>query len=817
MKSRIRSRAIAVSVLVAAVSAILCSGAAAAPVRYVAASDDSSHVLFETEDSLSPADVDDSSDLYMRAGGRTVLLAAGPGDPAGARDAQIENRMISADGSLIFFETSEALIAADTDSSPDTYRYTPGGPVLFGDGKWGPIVRISRDASRIYLTTDRVLDPADDDGLYDPYVVSGGVPTLLTPGTASQTNFWAVSDDGSHLYLSTNDRLTPDADPAGGMYVRSAGAYRAVAPGPCPPFTGCSNDFGGISADGTRAFLTTNRRLDPADSDIYDDVYMDAGGTPVLIGHPRGSQIGFNRFLANSADGHSVLLSSAAPLLPADTDTSTDIYRWTDGSLALVSGGRTPTADNSSGAEYVGASRDLSRVIFLTDAGLVPSDTGEDEDLYERIGARLRIISNLPEHRRYTYATNARISAGGSLVFFETSAPLVRADRDGRDQDVYGYVNSTRTLYLLTRDAAFRTLSQPASLLTASEDGSTVIFQTAQRMVRADHDASNDIYRRRGKTITLLSEGEGVPPSRAKFGALGTAPGANGLIAFTRSRYCDPDTGYCSPQIAGLYTTTPNGAKPRRLLDDATAGHPSFSRNGKLIAFQSSRDGNPEIYLVRPDGTGVTRLTDDPADDTAPQWLSDGRVLFSSDRDGDPDLYAVNPDGSGLVRIGETVGAASTDGRRIAVTACPRRNACDIYLYRPNGSRVARLTRAPGDDYAPQFSPDGRRIAFVSKRNGGPDGRGGSSEVYVMRADGSNQRRLTRPVRNQSHSSPVFSPDSQSVLFETAGRYTGGPDYTALSVLRLRTGRSRPVPIVGAGGIDFAADWQSVPKGRRSR
>ncbi|HEY0170521.1 MAG TPA: chitobiase/beta-hexosaminidase C-terminal domain-containing protein, partial [Pyrinomonadaceae bacterium] len=82
---------------------------------------------------------------------------------------------------------------------------------------------------------------------------------------------------------------------------------------------------------------------------------------------------------------------------------------------------------------------------------------------------------------------------------------------------------------------------------------------------------------------------------------------------------------------------------------------PRFSPDGKKIVFQSSRDGQAEIYLVTVDGTGVLlRLTVNPAADTAPAWSPDGsKIVFTSLRDGAqaPALYVMNPDGSNQTRL----------------------------------------------------------------------------------------------------------------------------------------------------------------------
>src|SRR5687767_3392148 len=62
-----------------------------------------------------------------------------------------------------------------------------------------------------------------------------------------------------------------------------------------------------------------------------------------------------------------------------------------------------------------------------------------------------------------------------------------------------------------------------------------------------------------------------------------------------------------------------------------------------IIAFQSNRDGNNEIYVMNGDGSGLTNLTDNPADDFGPVWSPDGKkIIFSSNRDGNYDIYVMN-------------------------------------------------------------------------------------------------------------------------------------------------------------------------------
>lgn len=80
--------------------------------------------------------------------------------------------------------------------------------------------------------------------------------------------------------------------------------------------------------------------------------------------------------------------------------------------------------------------------------------------------------------------------------------------------------------------------------------------------------------------------------------------------------------------------------------------YPSWSPDGRKIAFVSERDGNSEIYMMNADGSDVTRLTDHSADDWGASWSPDGRkIAFVSDRDGNDEIYMMNADGTNVTRL----------------------------------------------------------------------------------------------------------------------------------------------------------------------
>jgi len=169
---------------------------------------------------------------------------------------------------------------------------------------------------------------------------------------------------------------------------------------------------------------------------------------------------------------------------------------------------------------------------------------------------------------------------------------------------------------------------------------------------------------------------------------------------------------------------------------------PRFSPDGKTIAFCSSKSGNPDIWSIDADGKNLTRLSFSYGIDTAPCWSPDGtKIAFTSDRSGSPQIYIMDRDGSNVKRITPQASKRcdqphwSPRGDKIAYTTMID-GKFNIAVIDVTTGEVTALTRGEGDSESPSWSPDGRYLTFCSNRLG-------TSQIFIMRADGSGVRRIS--------------------------------------------------------------------------
>lgn len=191
-----------------------------------------------------------------------------------------------------------------------------------------------------------------------------------------------------------------------------------------------------------------------------------------------------------------------------------------------------------------------------------------------------------------------------------------------------------------------------------------------------------------------------------------------------------------------------SGRKSPLVTDGNLNASPSFSPDGRTVAFARALGANIEIFVCNRDGSNVRRLTNSGGIDTNPAWSPSGReIAFTSSRSGSPQIYVMDAEGSNLRRVtfeGEYNDGASwsPDGTRLAYATRSERNRFDIALVDLVTLAARRLTAGNGSNEAPSFAPDGRRIAFTSTRAGG-------TQVFVLNAaDGGSVEQLTSEGSN---------------------------------------------------------------------
>ena len=124
------------------------------------------------------------------------------------------------------------------------------------------------------------------------------------------------------------------------------------------------------------------------------------------------------------------------------------------------------------------------------------------------------------------------------------------------------------------------------------------------------------------------------------------------------------------------------------------------------------------------------------------------RIAFVSERDGNMEIYVMDNDGGNPRRLtnnplDEWYPSWSPDGKRIAFTSMKNGGNWEIYVMDADGGNQRNLTKNPFSDRDPSWSPDGKRIAFVSNRDEDEN-----REIYVMDADGGNPQNLTKNPQN---------------------------------------------------------------------
>jgi len=191
------------------------------------------------------------------------------------------------------------------------------------------------------------------------------------------------------------------------------------------------------------------------------------------------------------------------------------------------------------------------------------------------------------------------------------------------------------------------------------------------------------------------------------------------------------------------------------------------------IAFVSTSSGHKEIYICDFDGYNPKRLTNHKNITLSPAWSSDGNWLaYTSYAKGKPDLY--------IKHLTEN---------RSSVIAKEGINISPAWV--PGEFMIKRLTNKRGIDVSPTWSPDGKKMAFVSKRAGSP-------QIYIKDIDSGRVNRLT--FEGHYNTQPSWSPKGDKIAY--SGMKQGLGDIHVIG-----TDGQNPTQLTHNEGNNESASW----------
>ena len=212
-----------------------------------------------------------------------------------------------------------------------------------------------------------------------------------------------------------------------------------------------------------------------------------------------------------------------------------------------------------------------------------------------------------------------------------------------------------------------------------------------------------------------------------------------------------------------VYSMNPDGSNKKQL---AKGARPSWSPDHLKIAYVSYVN-KYDIFTMNGDGSGVTQLTSSPSEDQDPSWSPDGKfIAFASNRGKTYDIWIMESNGANPVQLttaddaNESNPAWSPDGKRIAYSSISNvTGAWEVHIIDIATKVVTVPPVAVKKAYYPAWSPDGMRLAFASEQSVESCGiwiLDMTSTATIAPFKGAGYGRCTHPS---------FSPDGKRLVF----------------------------------------------------
>jgi TolB protein len=216
---------------------------------------------------------------------------------------------------------------------------------------------------------------------------------------------------------------------------------------------------------------------------------------------------------------------------------------------------------------------------------------------------------------------------------------------------------------------------------------------------------------------------------------------------------------------------------------------------GSKIAFVSKVNGKKEIFTCEFDGFKPEQLTFHKSISLSPAWSTNSKwIAYTSYAKGKPDIYIKNlkeKRGAIINKKGMNIAPAWVPGQFVLGASLSFSGDPEIYLLTGKGKIIKRVTDSYGIDISPKFSPDGRKIVFVSRRRGSP-------QLFIKNLDTNQIRRLT--FEGGYNTSPAWSPNGDRIA------YVGIRD-GRINIYTIGIGGEFPVQLTNAAGDNEDPSW----------
>jgi dipeptidyl aminopeptidase/acylaminoacyl peptidase len=281
----------------------------------------------------------------------------------------------------------------------------------------------------------------------------------------------------------------------------------------------------------------------------------------------------------------------------------------------------------------------------------------------------------------------------------------------------------------------------------------------------------------------------------------------------------------CALAPAAALAQSPRPMTPEDVMGVRAVSDPQLSPDGQWVAYVVSVTDTTEnatdsdVWIVRADGSApARRLTTSKKSDAAPRWSPDGRrIAFISGREERPQLFVLDPSGGEAERLTESKTAVSgfawsPDGAHVAFVAARAPSADEerrqkikddaivvdsifphtrLFVLDVADRKVRELVQGDFSVGDPQWSPDGKRLAYVVRPTPKADD-GSRSDVWIVAADGAGQpRRLTDNPGTDAN--PRWSPDGRSIALLTRPGASDQVGLLRLAVMPAEGGAARVV------------------------